>query len=101
MTFLFFYLALGQWAEACDICEKYDRVHLKSAYYMFGQYLEESGRFMSAVKLYEVAEAPIRIAEMLFESQNLHYLEKYVQVLLLYSSSLACLLSCPCLIRVF
>ena len=72
--------ALGKWEQSIKFCEKYDRVHLKVAYFKYGEYLLQSGNTQSAINAFSKSDNLCRVAESLFEKQDFRMLESLVEV---------------------
>ena len=74
------YQCQGRWDDAVRICEQFDRVKLRSTYFLYAQTLETSGDYDKAIEMYEKAGAAAReVPRMLFDNDQIARLEKYVQ----------------------
>lgn len=43
--------------QAIKIAEQFDRVHLKSTYFKYGEYLRDNGDIKGAIKYFEMSDA--------------------------------------------
>ncbi|XP_065658914.1 intraflagellar transport protein 140 homolog [Hydra vulgaris] len=48
-----FYQASNNWTQAIECAEKHDRIHLRTTFYCYGQYLEDLGNKEGAVENFE------------------------------------------------
>ena len=49
--------AQGKWAEAFEVAEKWDRIHLRHTHYNYAKHLESVGAIEKAIEHYERANA--------------------------------------------
>ncbi|GAB5358318.1 hypothetical protein AAMO2058_000447200 [Amorphochlora amoebiformis] len=74
------YCASGKWEKALQVCEKHDRIHLKTTHYRYAHYLEGSGDLEGAMKHYEMAGAHLKeIPRMLYYNDKIERLGKYIK----------------------
>lgn len=75
-----FYMSSGRWRDAIKTCQKYDRIHLKTTYFLYARYLESTGDFINATKMFEKAGShKTEVPRMLFDNQRIKDLESYIK----------------------
>lgn len=73
------YQAAGKWKEALNIAQRYDRIHLHSTHYKYGQALERAQDVEGAIVQYEAAGvAASEVPRMLVAMKELRRLRDYV-----------------------
>ncbi|KAI9098081.1 hypothetical protein DFS34DRAFT_619554 [Phlyctochytrium arcticum] len=74
-----FYQSTGQWEKALKLATTHDRIHLRTTFHRFGQYLEEIGDVSGAVAAFEKsATHDSEIPRMLLARGEIMELERYI-----------------------
>jgi len=74
------YQSCGRWEEALSLCEKHDRIHLKSTHYKYARFLEGCGEIKKAMEQYEKAGVHCKeIPRMLYDIGHIQELGKYIK----------------------
>ena len=69
--------SIGNWDEALEIAEKYDRLHLRATHYQYAKKLEWEKSYNEAIKHYELSKTNVfEVPRMLFEDPDA--LEEYI-----------------------
>jgi len=73
------YQACGEWDKALEVAEQHDRIHLRTTFYNYAKHLESLGDVPAAMAAYEKSHTHRQeIPRMLYESQQLIELERYI-----------------------
>lgn len=74
------YQACGRWKDAIKVCEKHDRIHLKTTCYLYAKHLEAIGETKEAIKYYELSDTHTHeVPRMLFNPEQIGDLEHYIK----------------------
>eukprot|EP01006_Ploeotia_vitrea_P023897 TRINITY_DN56570_c0_g3_i1.p1 TRINITY_DN56570_c0_g3~~TRINITY_DN56570_c0_g3_i1.p1 ORF type:complete len:722 (+),score=428.01 TRINITY_DN56570_c0_g3_i1:176-2167(+) len=72
--------ASGRWKRALQVCERHDRIHLKTTQYLYGKHLESTGNVKGAISMYEASGTHEKeVPRMYFDLQQLDELEEYIR----------------------
>ena len=73
--------ACGEWEEAIEVAEKYNRINLKNTHYALAKHFEGIAEVENAIRHYVLSEThKVEVPRMLCEARDFDRLQAFVQV---------------------
>ena len=72
--------ACGEWDEALEVAEKYNRINLKNTHYALAKHLESIGELEQAIRHFVLSQThKVEVPRMLCEARDFDRLQDFVQ----------------------